>query len=401
MSSIKPWTDSTLGDVSQLVGGGTPSRSEANYFGGNTDWVTPTDLSPIGEVRELGDVKETLSDEGLRCSSATLLPKGTVLFSSRASIGKIAVTNRPCATNQGFANLIPTAGLIDSWFLAYYLCHATPEIVRLAGETTYKEVSRGKLKLFPISFPPVEEQRRIVNRIKECLTRAEETAALRDENRQDAAKIESATFADFLEEAAKVDCPTVLLGDVLIQSQYGTSLKASASENGTPILRMGNIQNGHLDFSNLKYVQLSDEDFNKYRLRPGDIVINRTNSLELVGKSALFDRSGEWVFASYLVRLVVDRSKALPEFVNAAINSRLGRAYVYATARRAIGMVNINAKEIAKMPLPLPSIEKQKEIVGRLKLARNAARSLLGDLSLEPISFLPSAVLRRAFSGEL
>jgi type I restriction enzyme S subunit len=398
---MKPWTDSTLGGVSQLVGGGTPSRSEANYFGGTTDWVTPTDLSPIGEVRELGDVKETLSDEGLRRSSATLLPMGTVLFSSRASIGKIAVTNRPCATNQGFANLVPNADLIDPWFLAYYLCHATPEILRLAGETTYKEVSRSKLKLFPISFPTVEEQRRIVNRIKECLTRADEIAALRDENLQDAAKIEGATFADFLEEEAKSGCPEVQLGDVLVQSQYGTSIKASTSENGTPILRMGNIQCGHLDFSNLKYVQLSDDDLDKYRLRPGDIVINRTNSLELVGKSALFDRSGDWVFASYLVRLVVDRSKALPEFVNAAINSRLGRAYVYATARRAIGMVNINAREIAKMPLPLPSIEKQQEIVGRLKLTRNAAQSLLGDMSAEPVGSLPKAVLRRAFSGEL
>jgi restriction endonuclease S subunit len=98
---------------------------------------------------------------------------------------------------------------------------------------------------------------------------------------------------------------------------------------------------------------------------------------------------------------VVDRSKALPEFVNAAINSRLGRAYVYATARRAIGMVNINAREIAKMPLPLPSIEKQQEIVGRLKLTRNAAQSLLGDMSAEPVGSLPKAVLRRAFSGEL
>lgn len=254
--------------------------------------------------------------------------------------------------------------------------------------------------LIPVA--PVDEQNRIVNRIKECLSRTDEIKQLRKESRQDAEIIESATFADFLEEAANDGCPVVTLGDVLLKSQYGISAKASINGKGVPILRMGNIQSGHLDFSDLKHIELSQHDLDKYRLEHGDILINRTNSMELVGKSAMFEKSeGDWVFASYLVRLVVDPSKGLPEFVNAAINSRIGRGYVYKTARRAIGMVNINAKEIAKMPLPLPSIEKQKNIVGRLKDARSAAQSLLENLSIEPIEALPSAILHKAFAGEL
>ncbi len=395
------WKSSTLGEVAQLVGGGTPSRSVAHYFGGDLDWVTPTDLRPIGEVCELGSVKEALTAEGLRESSATLLPRGTVLFSSRASIGKIAITNRACATNQGFANLIPHEGVIDSWFLAYYLCHSTSEILRLAGETTYKEVSRGKLSSFPIFYPSLEEQRRIVDRIKECLRRVEEIKRLREESRKEASVIEIASFADFLEGIASDPSRMVAIGDVLLNSQYGISAKASINSQGVPILRMGNIQSGHLDFNNLKYIELTNDALKRYRLEEGDILINRTNSQELVGKSAMFEEvEGDWVFASYLIRLVVDRTKALPEFVNAAINSRIGRTYVYGTARRAIGMVNINAKEIAKMPLPLPSLEKQTEVVDRFKEARKVAQSLLEDLNIEPIDRLPSAVLRKAFAGE-
>ena len=89
----------TLEDVAVLVGGGTPSRSMTEYFGGKVPWVTPSDLPPLGAVRLLGPVAEHITEAGLRNSSATLVPPGTVLFSSRASIGKIAVADRECSTN--------------------------------------------------------------------------------------------------------------------------------------------------------------------------------------------------------------------------------------------------------------------------------------------------------------
>src|SRR5437667_2939537 len=96
-----------LSDVSVLVGGGTPPRANGDFFGSDIDWVTPSDLAPIGEVRILGPVAERLSHQGLANSSAKELPPGTVLFSSRASIGKIAIADRVCCTNQGFVNFIP------------------------------------------------------------------------------------------------------------------------------------------------------------------------------------------------------------------------------------------------------------------------------------------------------
>ena len=142
------------------------------------------------------------------------------------------------------------------------------------------------------------------------------------------------------------------LRDLTKSSKYGTSVKAGPKPVGTPILRMGNIVEGHLDFSNIKYVDLPEADKRKYSLLSGDVLINRTNSLELVGKAATFDQEdGEWVYASYLVRIRVDTKWVLPEFVTATINSRIGRRYVLETARRAIGMVNINAREMAGFPV--------------------------------------------------
>ena len=132
------------------------------------------------------------------------------------------------------------------------------------------------------------------------------------------------------------------------------------------------------------------------------MLINRTNSLELVGKAATFNISdGDWVFASYLVRVEVNKSVALPEFVTAVINSRIGRDYVNRTARRAIGMVNLNAKEMAKFPMPMPSLESQLEIVEQLRTARQAATELRSIMANPGLPMLRQSVLRRAFAGEL
>lgn len=332
---------------------------------------------------------------------------GDVIFATTRpylrSIALVSETYNEAICSTGFCVLRSNNVVLPEWL---FYCAISDDLLsqvtpKMRG-ANYPAVTDKDILSSKIPVPSLEEQSRIINRIKECLSRIDEINQLREENRQDAEAIESATFADFLEEAANNGSPVVTLGAVLLKSQYGISAKASVNSKGVPILRMGNIQNGHLDFSDLKHIELSRDELRKYRLELGDILINRTNSMELVGKSAMFEEpEGDWVFASYLVRLVIDRSKALPEFVNAAINSRIGRAYVYATARRAIGMVNINAKEIAKMPLPLPSIKKQEQIVTRLRDARTAAKSLLEDLSIEPIKALPGAVLRKAFAGEL
>jgi type I restriction enzyme, S subunit len=177
------WTMTRLADIADIQGGGTPSRAEPAYFGGELPWVTPTDLAPIGRIGTLGGVAQSITDAGLRNSSAKLIPAGSVLFSSRASIGKIAVTDRPCATNQGFINLTPDAESVCPWFLAYLLGRYTSDLIQLAGKTTFLEIPRGKFRDFEVAIPPIQEQRRIVARVRECMERVEEIEVLRDSSR--------------------------------------------------------------------------------------------------------------------------------------------------------------------------------------------------------------------------
>lgn len=156
--------------------------------------------------------------------------------------------------------------------------------------------------------------------------------------------------------------PVVKLGSVLERMQYGTSEKASKISNGTPIIRMNNIINGKINFNKLKYIKLTSKALESLKLKKGDILINRTNSKELVGKCAVFDGDNEYVFASYLIRLNTIES-AFPDYIAYIINSSIGRQQINAISRQIIGQANINTQEISDLDIILPPLNIQKEIM--------------------------------------
>lgn len=179
-----------LNTVADIRGGATPRRDYPAYWNGDIPWATPTDLPALGEgISELDSTTEAISNEGLGSCSAQLLPPGTVLFSSRATIGKVGIAAVPLATNQGFANLIPKSG-VESRYLAWSLYHNADRIAGLAGSTTFREVSKSAFGRFRIPIPPLSEQRGIVN----ILDQADRLRRLRAEADAKAARILPALF---------------------------------------------------------------------------------------------------------------------------------------------------------------------------------------------------------------
>ena len=295
--------------------------------------------------------------------------------------------------------------VLPEWLWYYLRQHSVKEEAQrnFRGSAGQQRVPADFLKQLKIPVPSTDEQLRLLFRISECMERIDEIRRLRDGGIRESKSIESAIFHDFLHDGGGVlRWPLVRLGDLTTSSKYGTSVKAGREPVGTPVLRMGNIVDGYLDYSDLKYVHLSENETRKYLLFPGDVLINRTNSLELVGKAATFDREdGNWVYASYLVRIRVDTKRVLPEFVTATINGRIGREYVLKTARRAIGMVNINAKEMAGFPISLPPLNIQRTLVDRIAEVRRVSQQIRTGLSAADPDQLNDAVLRKAFAGEL
>jgi type I restriction enzyme, S subunit len=173
--------------------------------------------------------------------------------------------------------------------------------------------------------------------------------------------------------------PLVSLGACVSLVQYGSSRLAKTEPPGLPILRMNNLQDDGWDLSDLKYVQLNDSEIQTYRLAHGDILFNRTNSKELVGKCAVFGQPDEWVFASYLIRVRAVAEKLLPQFASDYLATAIGRLQIDWLSRQIIGMTNINAEEIRALRIPLPPPRKQAEFVVAMDAARLERRLKLAQ----------------------
>ena len=142
---------------------------------------------------------------------------------------------------------------------------------------------------------------------------------------------------------------------------------------------MNNLQNDGWELSDLKYIELTEDEVETFRLQNGDILFNRTNSKELVGKCEVFQEKGDWVFASYLVRVRIDESIAAPDFVSIFLNTPSGRIQIDRVSRQIIGMANINAEEIRDLVIPIPPLDKQQTLVAKMQAARKAREQLLKE----------------------
>ena len=155
------WREYSIGEIAEVVGGGTPSTKVPENFDGDIPWLTPKDLSgPHDRFIERG--ARNLSQQGLDSSSARLLPAGSVLLSTRAPIGYVALAKNPISTNQGFRSLKVKDGF-SAEYLYYWLTANTDELERHASGTTFRELSGSSLKGVRIHLPPLDEQRRIAH----------------------------------------------------------------------------------------------------------------------------------------------------------------------------------------------------------------------------------------------
>lgn len=387
----RSWKPVRLGDLGTYVNGMAFKPS---------DWTS--DGLPIIRIQNLTDPDKPFNRFSGEFDARYLIRDGDLLISWSASLSAFIWNRGRAILNQHIFRVEVNKDLVEKNFLYYLVLHMLDEIGRHTHGSTMKHITKRKFEALCVSIPSIEEQRRIVCKIQEAFKRVREVKKLRQRSLDDATALEGAVFADFIHELYKnSNVSTVALGDVLIRCQYGSSSKANSVEEGVPILRMGNIQDGYLDTRNLKHISLSAKDLAKFRLSEGEILFNRTNSLKLVGKAATFTGlKGDWVFASYLIRLEVDRSRAMPEYVAAVINSRIGQDYVYRTARRAIGMVNVNAKQIQQLELPLPALADQEYLVGRMKEVKAAGDSIRKHLSLTLIEMLNKSILHKAFARE-
>jgi len=302
------------------------------------------------------------------------LASGDIVFARiGATTGKsYLITNPPRSVFASYLIRVRAKREIDSTFLSQFFRSDAywRQVDAQKNANLKKGVSGSLLKTLLVPVPPLPEQRKIagvLEVVQRAMEQQERLLALTAELKK--ALLHQLFTTGLRGEPQKQTAigpvpeswEVVALDDYLTEAQYGISVKG-ADRGRYAVLRMTNQQQGRISDANLQYVELTPAQFAKFRVERQDILFNRTNSLELVGRTAIFDLEGDYVFASYLIRLRTDSTRLRPSFLNHHFNWDETQMRLKSIATRAVSQSNISATRLRGFPIPLPSPEEQDEI---------------------------------------
>ncbi len=396
------WQSVGLKQIATLYGGGTPARKTPAFFEGAIPWLTGADLSDE-EVFSIRESREYITEEAIHKSATNPVPPKTVLITTRVNVGKVAVAEKEVCFSQDLTGIVikeELQSVINPYYIAYYLLANKARILRYDRGTTISGIQRRDLARFRVWLPPLPEQERIVEILREAdeLRRQQQAALTR------AQTLIPALFHHLFGDPATnpKGWPVGKLGDFLVTSpQNGLYKHSSFYGSGTPIIRIGDFYEGELNHPNTwKKLEVTDNEKANYSIQEGDILVNRVNSEEFVGKSALVEGLLETtVFESNMMRLVINPENLSSNFIITYLNTEYARSQMLRRAKRAINQASINQKDVVQLQIYTPPkdlIEYFNEVSAISKQTFLQHRQ-----AFELIMILVESTLLQAFSGKL
>lgn len=291
---------------------------------------------------------------------------------------------------------------LDRRFLDFFI--RTPyfrEQVTAQGTTNYAAIRPANVLAYKIPLPPLAEQRRLVAHIEEVAAKIDEARGLRREAGEEAEALISLITSAKCYSNGQIMCS---FGDVLLEAKNGIYKPPEYWGFGIPCVRMYNIEGPEMNTNRLQMLDVTPAELEIYSCKPGDLIFNRVNSAELVGKTGLINENyPRCTFESKNMRLRIDPKKVLPEYAAKILNSKETREYYRQALKQQCGMATLNQNHVYSIPFPLPPLPDQRRIVSyldSLKAKVDELRRLQAESCAELEAIMP-AVLEKAFKGEL
>jgi len=305
-----------------------------------------------------------------------------------------------CST--GFCVLRAGSRVLPDWiFYCVISDEFNQQITPLMRGANYPAVTDKDVRSAKIPVPPLDEQRRIVGRIKECLSRAEEIEALRYKSIADAGYLASSLYAAI---ANSDEWPSKSVGEVITRSRNGKSIRQDNEKSNGHVLSLSAVRDVSLDFSEKKPIVLSNVYANQYRIYSGDVFVSRSNTRELVGLSSVAVNPPDTplIYPDLLIKLEVDSSQILPRYLAYVLRTQESRRQI---KDRAVGtsqsMVKISGERLKEIVIPVPPLDIQVSLVKRFDELHSFTSQLIGEMKSPEQNHLRESILRKAFAGEL
>ena len=352
------WTYKKLGEVATIIGGSTPKSNIEEYWGGSHYWVTPADLK--GNKYQ-GATPRTITNLAIQKTNLQLLPTGTVLLSSRAPIGKVAITTVPMYCNQGFKNVVCSEQLLNE-FVYWYLLNKNDYLNSLGRGATFKEISKKATEQISIPVPPLSEQQRIVSELDLLSSIIEKKKAQLKEYDQLAQSIFYDMFGDPVSNEKGWD---ILELSTICDVRDGTHDSPKYVEIGYPLITSKNVINGTISFENVNLI--SEDDLNAINVRSrvdeGDIIMPMIGT---IGNPVVVHKSREFAIKNVALIKFSKSNLVINIYIQKLLDSDIYSNFIKEQNRGGTQKF-VSLKAIRQLPIPLPPLPLQQSFASKIE----------------------------------
>lgn len=389
----KGWDAKRLCELAGFAGGGTPDSTVSAYWDGDIPWLTPTEMTEI-EGRFAYTSERQITEAGMASARCSRLEPGTLVMSTRGTVGSVVIAGVPLTCNQSCEALLPVDG-VDSDYLYFLLSYWRPLIERYGAGTTFKSITRRDIRHVCFSVPDRDEQKRI----SQVLAGVEEALSAVRGQLAAARRLKTALMQQLFTKGIPGrhrKFKTVTLGrheytmpdewqvkriqDVLIEPPFnGVSPQSRPDPPGTPILNVACISEGQCDPSAVTYVDIDDETLNKCEARQGDFYVLRGNgNREYVGaggwlRTPLVERC---IFSDKLIRLRFDQEQVADGFTQFMWQSHSFLRRLQSKAESGSGLWMMSKRSIRHEYFLCPQKDEQQEIVNAVNAVNHSIATL-------------------------
>lgn len=384
------WDWKKLDDIGEIYSGGTPDRDNESYFGGEIPWLRLKDAKDF----YVSSAKENITEKGLNNSSAQLLPEGTVIVSTRATIGRVTVAASEVATNQGFKSVHPDKCIPE--FVAYYMNSIESELNQKGRTTTYAEVNKTQFKNTRIPVPPLEEQKAIVDKLDKIFNSINEIQDAHEQAEEIKSSLGTSAYKSIFEDLMS-NYTVVEVKEIASEIKNGGTPKRSEDSywgGDIPWLKSGELNEGYISSSEEGLTEKGLSEGSAKFMDSGTVLIAMYGATR--GKTAILQE--EMTTNQAICGVLVNEDKITPEYLQFCIKAKkrelVGKG-------RGGGQDNINQTTIKETKIPIPPLSDQEEVLERVQTIENTLEKDHAIQREKIIEDLPESVLSDAFTGDL
>ena len=375
------WEIKKLGEVSEIINGGTPKTKVSAYWDGDIYWITPADLGKLTKII-VNDTPRKITDLGLEKSSAKLFPENSIILSTRAPIGHLAINSVPMSTNQGCRGIVPIKN-VDTWFIYYFLKKNVELLNTLGTGATFKELSTKALAGIEIPIPPLYEQQRIVSILDKVFTAIDKTKANAEQNLKNACEVFDSYLKGVFEnrnwKTKKIEevCNEIFAGGDAPKDNFSAELNEN---HKIPIFANAVKDRGLYGYTNFSRVTQSCVTISARGSGTGHTELRNEPFLPIVR----------------LIVCIPDTRQITTDFLKYAIDNLV-------IQRSGSAIPQLTVPMIRDYLIPVPSINEQLKLIGKAEYIYAETQKLeaIYQKKLDCLEELKKSVLQKAFAGEL